>query len=318
MAQTGATPPSEIALQATSHDYGSAALGEAAEWILAVSNLSTVDLIVSHITSDHADFSAIPATFTVAPGGTREVTVTFAPSSLGSISGSLTIASNDPDESLVHIFLSGEGVQPDATLRVRRGSGTPGSSNNIVAIDLDNNVAVYGVEFNLSYDPDILTVTNVEKTARSAGLRFGMWQESTPGTVYVAYLDIENSIGPGSGPIFDFSFDVEADAPFGNVPLRLLGVSTMDLDTLLNTASVDSFFTVWAPGAAIDVSDMSHDFGVVNVGSSSDWTLTVFNVGLSDLVVSNISSSRTDFSVDITSFNIGSGDSRDVRVTFRP
>jgi outer membrane protein assembly factor BamB/Leucine-rich repeat (LRR) protein len=68
----------------------------------------------------------------------------------------------------------------------------------------------------------------------------------------------------------------------------------------------------------ISLSALSHDFENVRVGASSDWTLTVSNVGTTDLSVTSITSDNPDFKVDSTSFTVPSGNNHAVTITFSP
>ncbi len=77
-----------------------------------IHNVGTDPLVVSSITSDHPAFSASPATATIAPGAMATITVSFAPVDAGEASGTLTIASNDPDAPATGIALHGTGLLP--------------------------------------------------------------------------------------------------------------------------------------------------------------------------------------------------------------
>ena len=66
-------------------------------------------LSVSNITSSNAAFSASPTTASLAAGASTAVTVTFAPTALGSQSGTLTVVSNAGNRP---VTVSGTGVAP--------------------------------------------------------------------------------------------------------------------------------------------------------------------------------------------------------------
>ena len=71
-----------------------------------VSNTGNADLSVT-VSSSDGQFTLSPSFLTVGAGGSQEVTVTFTPSGEGSKSGTLTIASNDPDEGSVTVLSFG-------------------------------------------------------------------------------------------------------------------------------------------------------------------------------------------------------------------
>ncbi|TFB08888.1 choice-of-anchor D domain-containing protein, partial [Candidatus Marinimicrobia bacterium MT.SAG.2] len=69
-------------------------------------------LIVSDITTTTAEFTASPTAFALSPEGTQEINVVLLATTVGPVSGILSIFSNDPDEPEFTVALSGEGVIP--------------------------------------------------------------------------------------------------------------------------------------------------------------------------------------------------------------
>ncbi len=106
---TGVT---DITLSAGALGFGPVFLGVSRLDSLVVSNEGTDRLDVTEVSSDNADFSVSGATFSLDPGEHRVLMVTFHPSSVGGISGSLMIRSNDPDEGVLAVSLMGVGVVP--------------------------------------------------------------------------------------------------------------------------------------------------------------------------------------------------------------
>lgn len=122
---TGLTPMPDIAIDPAAHDFGAVALLSGASQQFTLSNAGAADLQVSAISlegAEAAEFSideggATP--FTLAPGGTHLITVGFTPSTVGSKSAVLRIASDDPDENPLDVPLGGTGVEtppPSATV----------------------------------------------------------------------------------------------------------------------------------------------------------------------------------------------------------
>src|SRR6185503_5111739 len=106
---TGVT---DIALSRGDLDFGPVFLGVSRLDSLVVSNEGTDRLDVTEVSSNNGDFSVPGSTFSLEPGDQRVLMVTFHPSSVGGISGSLLIRSNDPDEGELTISLTGVGVVP--------------------------------------------------------------------------------------------------------------------------------------------------------------------------------------------------------------
>jgi hypothetical protein len=79
--------------------------------VLAVQNTGSADLVVTNITSDDAQFVPGSTSFTVTPGNTTNVNITYTPAGLGAHSGVLTVTS-DAASSPDTIDMTGTGVAP--------------------------------------------------------------------------------------------------------------------------------------------------------------------------------------------------------------
>ncbi|MBL7032795.1 MAG: choice-of-anchor D domain-containing protein [Candidatus Delongbacteria bacterium] len=105
----------DIDLSATVHDFGQLAVGEVLNWELTVYNLGDADLDVTDLSSDEPAFTAAFATREIIiPGGSAQLTVSFAPTEVVLYAGTLSISSNDPDESVMTVDLAGEGIPATA------------------------------------------------------------------------------------------------------------------------------------------------------------------------------------------------------------
>lgn len=111
------SPSAGLNAGSTSIDFGSLTVGSSKSNSFSVTNSSTTDSIsVSQLTLTGAGFSivSVPSTpFTVAPGQSAAIVLSFTPSTVGSASGSLVINSNASD-SAVTISLTGTGSAPAA------------------------------------------------------------------------------------------------------------------------------------------------------------------------------------------------------------
>ncbi|UCG52209.1 MAG: choice-of-anchor D domain-containing protein [Candidatus Latescibacterota bacterium] len=102
----------DVAVSDTLLDYGPQFIGAVVTDTVAVCNNGTDLLTVSDISTDHGDYAANPTSVALSPGECQSVVVMFAPSSVGVISGLLTITSDDPDEPTIEVALQGEGLEP--------------------------------------------------------------------------------------------------------------------------------------------------------------------------------------------------------------
>ena len=101
----------DITLSATALDFGSLFVGAPRSLKLTVTNDGT-DLLVANLDIDHPDFAADLSSLSVPPGEHRDVTVTFRPSIAAPIQGTLSLHTNDPDETDLSVALSGTGLIP--------------------------------------------------------------------------------------------------------------------------------------------------------------------------------------------------------------
>jgi subtilisin family serine protease len=102
----------DITVSPLTLNYGSLFLGATKPDTLEIANDGTDILSVTAMSLDNPDFTADLAPFDLGPHEKRDLIITFAPSSVGSKVGTLTITSNDFDEGTVEVALQGEGVLP--------------------------------------------------------------------------------------------------------------------------------------------------------------------------------------------------------------
>ena len=120
LATQTSTPQPDIAVAPASHDFGNVGLAAPVIQSFVVSNQGSLDLNVSatSLTGPDAGVFAIDAggdAFTLAPGASRNVDVSFTAPTAGPRSAVLRIESDDPDEDPLDVPLAGNGVlvEPD-------------------------------------------------------------------------------------------------------------------------------------------------------------------------------------------------------------
>ena len=92
-----AAPVPVIAVQETAVNFGAIEAGQTGQQTIAIMNTGTAPLEITGIESDVSGLTFDTTMFTLEPGGSRTVTVTFPSSVEGTFSGNITISSNDPD-----------------------------------------------------------------------------------------------------------------------------------------------------------------------------------------------------------------------------
>ena len=96
-------------------NFADVVIGNSATLNTTVSNTGNADCVVDALTlAGSTDFSlgAVSLPLTVAPGMSADVPIIYTPSAAGSDSGSLDVSSNDPDQPLITVSLSGNGIAP--------------------------------------------------------------------------------------------------------------------------------------------------------------------------------------------------------------
>jgi hypothetical protein len=102
----------DIAVSQTTLNFGQVFIGATAKLNLGVSNSGTDVLDVTSMVPGAAEYSTDLSAFLLAAGATQNVVVSFTPTGTGPVIAPLTIASNDPDEPSVMVYLAGEGIEP--------------------------------------------------------------------------------------------------------------------------------------------------------------------------------------------------------------
>ncbi|MCI0751239.1 MAG: choice-of-anchor D domain-containing protein, partial [Flammeovirgaceae bacterium] len=98
-----------ITVDADSVNFGEVFLNYVKEDSILIRNTGTDDLLIS-LVNTVAPFDRLFTPFTLNPGESQHINVSFSPTSVGSSNGLLTIESNDPGEPSITIVLTGKGV----------------------------------------------------------------------------------------------------------------------------------------------------------------------------------------------------------------
>jgi hypothetical protein len=146
----------EIVVQPTSVDFGGVAVGGSADEDVIIRNIGPTNLVVSGVSLSSGSNGDLSITGggsggTVAPGGSLTVQITLAPTSGGAKLGTLEIASDDADEDLTSVDISGIGAvanQPDiavSPLNLNFGKIAVGSNLVLTTTIANNGSAVLNV-----------------------------------------------------------------------------------------------------------------------------------------------------------------------------
>jgi len=284
-------PPTTYLLSpsAGSVAFGNLLVGNAASQGLVFSNTGTGSVTLSQLSVTGTGFSVsgFAGPTVIAPGQSLPVSLSFAPASIGSVSGALTIvssATNSPST----IALTGTGVQPQ--LAVIPSSVSFGN----VAVGVANSQTM------TIQNPGTATLT--------------ITQASLAGTGYsLSGMALPVSLSPGAAAAFNVAF---APTAANSYPGTLTLVSNAPNSPLAIGLSGSGL----AQALHLSASPTSMNFGSLTTGTSASQTLALTNTGNSAVSISKITASGTGFTIGANSLPISlvPGQSTSVSVAFAP
>jgi len=268
----GAIP--DISVTPPEYDFEDVSVGELSEpLVITISNSGTGNLYISDITlSDTTNFILDVSgcggrTPIIAPGGSCTVTVVFNPKSEGVKNANIIIESNDPDEPIVSVSLTGNGVVgvPDISVSppsIGFGNVGVGSLSDPEEITISNT----GTEDLKVTDMHLSDTENFSLEVNGCG-------STTP------------TIVPGTSCTVLVRFNPQSEGQFS----ATLTIESNDPDTPIVSVLLTGNGVVGpAPEPDIEVSPTSLDFGDVSVGSDSKQTVAIFNIGSENLEIGTI------------------------------
>lgn len=110
---TNTGPEADISVSQSSVDFGDLDLGSSLTKTLTVSNNGDADLLISNIMVSDSVFTyggSITLPQVLGPGSNKTLDITFTPTAETVYSGTVTLISDDPDDSYLDIDVSGKGV----------------------------------------------------------------------------------------------------------------------------------------------------------------------------------------------------------------
>jgi hypothetical protein len=285
---TGSAVAANASLTATpgSYNFGSVAVGSNSTQAITLTNTGSALITVNSATAGGTGFgvSGIAAGQTIAAGGNVTFTANFTPSTTGTSSGTVTIASTATNSPLT-IALSGTGTQ--AAL-----SANP-SSINFGSILVGNTASVSATLTNSG----TANLSISSASASGTGFRMGALtpQTLTPG----ATATFTVTFAPTASGVASGSVSVVSTAPGSPLLISLTGNGT-------------------ATQAQLGISPSSVSFGNVNVGSSSTNTVTLTNSGNATLNITTATISGTGYTMTLGPTTINAGATSTFNATFTP
>ena len=93
----------KIVLDKTAIDFGEVIISERSSKVVEVTNIGSTDLVITGVKASSDKFTVDVDTAQIVPGGSQQITITFAPKSEGQITGTITIESNGGDDKTIRV-----------------------------------------------------------------------------------------------------------------------------------------------------------------------------------------------------------------------
>ncbi|NUN09956.1 MAG: choice-of-anchor D domain-containing protein [Ignavibacteriaceae bacterium] len=278
-----------------------------------ITNTGTTPLQINRIYSSDKYFVINSDTSkTIQPGGTHQVNIEFKSLKKGTYNETVTILSNDPDEPVVTVNVSGTSFAVNE-LRFGTASGRSGYAIDL-PVSVNNMEPFTGIQF------DLLLPSVVKYSGGGAVLssrkndHVVSVNEVSPGRVRVIAFSPQNmTFADSLGELMKIGLTL--DGTGGNYYVQPDSVFiTGAASTNLVSASYGNSVTIVSP----DISgEQNIDLGEVSLPDTLSYTYTLYNTGSDTLRVDQITSSNPLFRVEYSSlFIIPQGGSKSFKVYF--
>lgn len=275
-----------------SHDalnFGIIPVGNSKTAYFWISNLGEEQLSIQGIQSNNNRYNVYPNSFTVNPGYPRSVAVTFSPDVPDTISGRLTIVSNDANNDTTYLYLTGMGrslTAPQMVLSTERiDFGQVATTQSLTRTFTIHNSG-----------EQLLEVTKIEISGTNPSYSISPGAVTVPSgqyrTVYVTFSPKQIGEIPGTVNITSENLPIQSISLFGN------GRNPLPQN--------------------IYVSHTKIAFDSVAISKSKSTYIWIKNTGEKELAVQNIMTADSSFAVNFNSFNLNPGQTQYVLITFSP
>lgn len=284
---TGVQP--QISPSPASVSFGSVNSGVSSTQTLTISNPGTANLTITQASMSGTGFSysGLTMPLTIAPGASASCTVSFAPTTAGTFSGTLTLVNNSPTSSLA-VPLSGTGVAQTLQL-----SASPTSLS-------------FGSVLTGSSTIKTVTLTNTGSGSLTIS------SDSVSGSGFtVTGLTLPLTLAASQSTTFSGVFDPAA-----------IGSVTGSVTVVSNATNSPATIALSGTGVQpqISVTPASVSFGNATTGVTNTQTVTISNPGTASLTVSQATVSGTGFSLSglTVPLTVAAGGSAACTVSFAP
>lgn len=302
-----------ISLTVSSLDFGSVPLLDSMDRTVTINNIGNQDLNIQDITFDTAYFSVVGnSNFTVSAGQSQSVTVRFNSVVKGNYSNTMSVTSNDYDESLVEVDLS---VIAFAVNELHTGDMSV-FSGDYATLDftINNMEPVVSFQFDLSLpDPLSFVTDSAFLSTRKANHVISANMINSNTLRVIAYSSDNQWFTGDDGLMLQLGFNIDGVGGYYGI-----GINNVVIGDTLGLNSVSAFTGGTLQIAAADIAATnSINFGNVSILETSTESLTINNYGNDTLEIESLQFSNSSFSSTQTfPLNINPGNSSPIEITF--
>jgi hypothetical protein len=288
-ASSTSSPSYLLSASTSSLNFGNILVGTSASKGVALTNTGTASVNISQVAITGAGFavSGFSGAMTLAAGQSFTLTVSFAPATAGSATGSLSVVSSATN-SPATISLSGNGVQPQISV-----IPTSVSFSNVT-------VGVTNTQMLTISNPGTANLSVTQALLGGTGFSF-------------SGLALPLYVPPGGSSAFTVGFTPTSASSFS-------GSLTLVNNTLNSPLVVSLAGTGVSPVLQLSASPSSISFGSITTGTSATQSVTLANTGNSSVSLSQISVNGAGFSDAgfALPLTLAAGQSTSFSVTFAP
>ena len=215
----------DISPSDTSHNFGLVGVGLESDWGLVLANSGNAALVISAVTPSLPEFTVPHPAFpkTIPPGDSLIVNVVFQPAAVGDVSGTVEVVSNDPDEGILNLKVTGHGT---AVVHMTvSDTSVPAGAQFFFPIHVDDvsGLGITSVEMRLVFDNSLLSA----RGASVVGTIAELWNLQVDADNDQIEIHMSGfSALTGSGVLVYIDSYVSDDAPPGeSTPVVLVDVT---------------------------------------------------------------------------------------------
>ena len=302
-----------INIVSSSINFGSIALGQINDQTIQITNNGNLPLSVLSFSSNSSEMKCTDSSAVIVqPLQTIYKTVRFAPVIKGNKSGAIILKSNDPNDSIKTVVLSGIGYAVNE-IHIGTINGRSGQDGDLT-ISINNMEAFTAFEFTLALPGEMKYKFGSAVMLRKADHAVSVDTISGNKLRVIAYSPSNNYFSGNSGDILKLSFALLGQGGNYSIPVSdaIIGDAS---NTNVISASYAGNLQIASPYLSISSSQIN--YGAVAVTDTGKGNIIFYNYGNDTLKINSITSNNGYYFVNETyPIIILQGDQRSITVKF--